>query len=363
MPALREAMRAWPELAQTWFRLRAGDAEGARLDAKALAAQRPLAPEAAHLHGIAAAAGGRHGEAVSAFKRSLKLKPDAWVATHLVHELAHRGKWKQALKISGDLLKKLPSDPQMIRTHAWALVAAGRIAEARPVLEGLEIRRADGDPAWQLAVVHFALGEKEAGIAAIKRAVERRPEEGAWRRELMARLYDAGRWEELLATSMANGAESVAGAQTTWFRGVALARLDRREEAVRSLSAVVEYGEADALSVAGAAAWLLQLHAEKEAEAAARHALIGQEGSPTLHHLLAMTLTRQQREDEALAHYRRASDLDLQEADYRYDLLVSLCTLARHEELQVEFDRVHRDFPETARFTELAARCLPGPAE
>jgi tetratricopeptide (TPR) repeat protein len=359
MPALREAMRSWPELAQAWFRLRAGDAEGARLDAKALARLRPQSAEAQHLLGIAASACGKHTEAVAALKRSLKLKADAWVATHLVHDLAHRGKAKAALKISAELLKKLPREPQMIRTHAWALVAAGLIGEARPVLEELEKQRPDGETAWQLAVLHFALRDPEAGIAAAKRAVERNPREAVWRKELLGRLHDAARWEELLAVASKGGAESEAGAQSAWYRGVALAKLGRRDEAVRALAAVVEHAEADALTVVGASAWLLQLSAEKEAEAAARRALTEQDSSPALHHLLAMTLTRQQREDEGLAHYRRAADLEPGNVDYRYDLSVSLCALGRREELEVELQRVDREFGPDARFTALAERCLP----
>jgi hypothetical protein len=84
------------------------------------------------------------------------------------------------------------------------------------------------------------------------------------------------------------------------------------------------------------------------------------DGDPALHHLLAMTLSRQARESEGLAHYRMAAESVAEDATYRFDLLVSMCTLERAVELDEALVRARRDFPEDGRFDALADRCQAG---
>jgi len=58
MESLRDAMREWTPLAEAWFRLKAGDAAGARIEVKRLVAERPKDASGWHLLGITSAADG-----------------------------------------------------------------------------------------------------------------------------------------------------------------------------------------------------------------------------------------------------------------------------------------------------------------
>lgn len=363
MPVLQKALRDWPELAQAWFRLRAGDADGARDEVRVLLAKHGPHADALHLLGISAAATGRTGEAVRAFRRSWALRPDAWVGTHLVHTLAEKGRTRAALKAASDVLRRLPNDPQATRTWAWALVAAGRLTEARPVLEGLETKNPDGATAWQLTVLLDALGETDGALAANRRAVTRSPSEVGWRRELLLRLQRGERWDELFDAASAPGADLIPGGQGAWLRGLAAVKLGRDSEARRALASVAAFAEPEALALAGAAAWLLQLDAPAEAEVAARRSLVDRPDEASIHHLLAMALTRQRREGEALAHYRRAAELVPDDAGRQYDLLVSLCSLGRTDELRGLGEPVRDRFADDSRFSELLDRCAAGETE
>lgn len=357
MPVLQKALRDWPELAQAWFRLRAGDAEGARTEVRALLEKNPTHADALHVLGIAAAATGRTREAIASFRRSLAARPDAWVGTHLVHTLAEAGRIRPAVKAAGDLLKRLPADPQATRTWAWALVAAGRLAEARPILEGLEAQRPDGETAWQLTVLLDALGDSDGALAANRRAVTRNPDEVLWRAELLQRLHGAERWQDLFDAASAPGADLIRGGVSAWMRGIAAAKLERDDDARKAFASVQAFGDPDPLALAGAAAWLIQLDAPKDAEVAARRSVELRPDDPGLHHLLAMALTRQRREGEALAHYRRAAELSAEDAGRQYDLLVSLCSLGRVDEMRAVGEPLVARFDDDKRFAEILDRC------
>ena len=75
-----------------------------------------------------------------------------------------------------------------------------------------------------------------------------------------------------------------------------------------------------------------------------------------------MVLSRQGRESEALAHYRRAAEVRGDDATWRFDLLMSLCSLQRGAELEDALQRARRDFPEDPRFEALADRCPDQPS-
>ncbi len=357
MDALRDRMRRWDGLAQAWFRLQSGDADGARKDVQALLRGTPGDPDALHLLGIAAAAGGRDLQALHVLRTSLRRRADPWVGTHLVHLLVRRGNTKGALRTSGKLVERLPSDPQARRAHAYALVASGETSAARVELQALEREHPDAATAHRLALLHTELGENDAALAAIRRAVDRDPSRGDYRLDLFKRLEAVGDWTGLVAAASEAGADAVGGGRADFYRGVALVRIGDDEAAVEALSRVVAHGTPDPVALAGSAGHLLQLGAYGPAETTARAAVAGRGEDPALHHLLAMTLTRQTREAEALAYYRRAADLLPDDAGYRFDLLVSLCTLERAGELEPALDRALRDFGDDPRFAALADRC------
>jgi Flp pilus assembly protein TadD len=187
--------------------------------------------------------------------------------------------------------------------------------------------------------------------------VDRDPDRGLYRLDLFRRLEAVGDWTGLVAASSEAGAEAVGGGRASFYRGIAFARLGQDEAAVEALSRVVQHGNPDPVALAGSAGHLLQLGAYAPAESTARAAVAGRVDDPALHHLLAMVLTRQTREQEALAYYRRAAELMPEDANFRFDLLVSLCSLDRTGELESGMDRALKDFDGDPRFAALSSRC------
>jgi Flp pilus assembly protein TadD len=244
----------------------------------------------------------------------------------------------------------------------YVQIASGDLAAARASLEALEQVQPTAEVAHQLAVLLVEMGDAVGALEATRRAVTREPGDGQYRRELFERLTAAGAWEGLVEAGSEAGAGAAGGGLAAYYRGVGLARLGRKPDAIESLAQVVEHGSPDLVALVGSAGWLLQLGAYVEAERSARGALAGREEDPTLHHLLAMVLTRQGRESEGLAHYRRAAEVRSDDPGFRFDLLVSLCTLGRTEELDDALQRARRDFPDDPRFVELADRCIEEPA-
>ena len=361
MERLREAMRSWQPMAQAWFRLRAGDAQGAFTDAKRLARERPRSADAWHLVGIASAAAGKPMVAEQALRRSLRLAPDGWVAMHLTSTLLDRGRVGAADRVLRKVEGGLRTDAQFTRARAWVFVARGELESARGLLQSLEGETREAVLSWQLSTLLAAEGDAPAALAAIRRAVANDPEHPVYRRELFERLVAAGDWSGLVAAATERGADAVGGGLAPYYKGIGLLRLGKTDESIAAFAAVVEHGRPEPAPLAGAAGYLLQLGAYPAAERAARVALKGAEEDAPLHHLLAMTLTRVQREGEALAHYRRAAELSEDNANYRFDLLVSLCSLSRTDELIAAIAAARRDFPEDERLDALESRCVvPG---
>lgn len=356
MPRLQEALRARDDLARAWFRLRAGDAAGALSDARAAARATPDA-DSLHLVGISAAAVGNRPLAIRSLRRSLRLRGDGWVALHLVQQLLAAGRPRNAERILARLETRLPGDEQIRRGVAYVMVATDRLEAARRELEVLELRTSSAEAAFQLAVVLDELGEVLDAKRAAERAVERAPQSRRFRLALLDRLAALGDWPALVEAASGPHAAHLGGGMADYHRGLALAQLGRVDEGRSALAAVADSPDADPVVLSGAAAWLLQLGAYADAEEAARLALQGRPDDASVHHLVAMVLSRQQRETEALAHYRRASSAASADPGYRFDLLVSLCRLKLAEELEGELGRAAREFPDDPRFGELGARC------
>ncbi|MCO4771227.1 MAG: hypothetical protein KDA24_14435, partial [Deltaproteobacteria bacterium] len=275
--------------------------------------------------------------------------------------LLDRGRLGPATNVLRKVETSLAGDPQVARATAWVLVAKGELDEARALLESLEQTTGDAALSWQLSNLLAAQGDATGALGAIRRAVAADPEHAVYRRELFERLQRASDWTGLVGAASERGADAVGGGLAPYYKGIGLLRLGRTDDAISSFSAVVEHGRPEPAPLAGAAGYLLQLGAYPAAERAARVALSASEEDAPLHHLLAMALTRVQREGEALAHYRRAAELSAQNANYRFDLLVSLCSLSLGDELATAMKGARRDFPEDGRLDALEARCVaPG---
>jgi len=354
MPALRDALRASPPLAQAWFRLKAGDAVGARREARALVRLTPRDPDVLHVAGIAAAADGRPLESERLLRRSLRRRPDGWVTLHLVNVLLDLGRDRPAERV----LTTAPNDdPQIERARAYLLVARNDLEAARDLLAAAFRSSPSHELSFQLAELLDELADVAGAAEAAERAVTLAPENGRYRRRLLELLGELGAWERLAEAAAAPGADRAGASFARWQLGVAKAKLGQDGDAVTALAGVLEAPGAEPAALAGAAAWLLQLGAYADAEDAARGALSRQPEDPALHHLLAMLLSRQERESEALAHYRRAAD-GKDDAAWRFDLLVSLCGLQRTDEFGAALDRARRDFPDDPRWDGLQGRCV-----
>ena len=239
------------------------------------------------------------------------------------------------------------------------LVAGGDLAGARDLLQGLEGSAPSAELAWQLSVLLAELGDAPAALAAIRRAVDQSPDQPGFRRQLFERLEQAGDWSGLVDATTQAGADAVGGGLTPYYRGLALLRLGRTEEAAAAFRSVVEHGRPDPTAAAAGAGHLLQLGRYEDAERSARVALAARGGDASLHHLLAMVLSRLGRETEGLAYYRRAAELVPDDATWRFDLLISLCGVGLDSERGEALARARRDFPEDERFTKLSETCGP----
>ncbi len=361
MLPLRAALRADDSLAQAWFRIGAGDAFGARADIKRLLREAPRDPNTLHLLGIAARAENRWWEARSALRRSLRLRPDGWVALNLVNLLLDKRRVSAARRLLGGLPDELQSDPRVRRASAYVQVASGDAEAALTELQRLEEDAPEADVAYQLAVLHIELGDPAAAADALTRAVQRTSSVGRYHRLLFEQLAGLARWDALVVASSRAGAAVAGGGLDSYYRGLGLHRLGRAQEAVRAFTAVSAHGKPEPVALAGSAAYLLQLGAFAAAEQACRLAMVGPTNDSSLHHLLGIILTRQDRESEALAHYRRAVDERGDDADYRFDLLLSLCSLERRAELTEALARALKDFPDDERFVRFGEGC-PSPS-
>jgi len=359
MPRLREALRQQPRLAQAWFRLRAGDASGARRVLQAAVRETPRDSDALHLYGMAAAATGKRFAAIRALKKSVRIRPDGWVGLHLVNLHLDAGQVRLAARVVDQLEDNLASDLQSRQARAFVLVAQGEFVAARSHLQSIEGDDPSAAAAAQLAELHVQVGELGEAAAAAARAVERAPDDPSYRRRYFEVLLRGEDWSGLLRASGARLA-SVAGGQVhLYYGGLAALRLDNREQGIELLAALAKQPDADAVALAAATALLFQTDAWDQSEQAARALLVRLPDESGLHHLLALSLSRLHRESEALAHYRRAAEGAGKDPDLHYDLLVSLCTLDRLDEAASRMPKALRDFSEDPRFGALRSQCLP----
>ena len=359
MPRLRDALRESEVLAQAWFRLRAGDVVGARRDLQAFVREEPRDPDALHLYGLAAAAAGKRHQAQRVLAKSLRIRPDGWVALHLVNLHLDAARLRAATRVIAKQGNFLDDDPELLLARAYLHVAEEDFAAARAIFEDLEERQRSAASAAQLAVVLMASGEAEEAAGALGQAVERAPEDAGLRRRYLEALVRAEDWETLHREAGEEDVGVVNSGLQFYYQGVAALNLGERDDGIDAMMKLVEHPRAEAAGLAGAAGLLFEADAWEESEAALRALLRHRPDEATVHHLLAMSLSRLHRESEALAHYRQASALKKKNADLAFDLMSSLCELDLIDELEDRLRRALRDFDEDPRFPSLASQCLP----
>lgn len=99
-------------------------------------------------------------------QRAMQLDP-AYYRTHfwLARVYAQKNMFKEAIAESEIIFKATPESNLALTEMAYSLAAGGRRAEARAILRRLEERRKNAFvPAYNLAIVHVALGENDAAV-------------------------------------------------------------------------------------------------------------------------------------------------------------------------------------------------------
>jgi tetratricopeptide (TPR) repeat protein/TolB-like protein len=157
-----------------------------------------------------------------------------WINTANTYHLL--GRFEEELQLSRRGLERFPEARRLLDRELSALAALGRVEAVDSVLEfidNLPPAPGDGSRAEGASLELRAHGHREAAEATARRAVEWYADAPAVERPAFgAALYAAGRWSDvdtLFASLLLTAPENVTYLRR---RGVALARLGRREEAL-----------------------------------------------------------------------------------------------------------------------------------
>ncbi|HKV62917.1 MAG TPA: winged helix-turn-helix domain-containing protein [Candidatus Acidoferrum sp.] len=113
-----------------------------------------------------------YDRAVEHGRKALQLNPD-YYRTHfwLARVYAQKGLYEEAIAESKKVLEAMPDSTAGLTELAYSLAAGGRQSEARRILQRLkEKSKRDWVPAYNLAVIHVALTEKEAALNYLQQA-------------------------------------------------------------------------------------------------------------------------------------------------------------------------------------------------
>jgi TolB-like protein/Tfp pilus assembly protein PilF len=117
---------------------------------------------------------GRYEEGEAEARRAIEIDPDYWHAHSVLgRALLGQGRYDEALAAFES--RKGPAGPRSYADVVVALVAAGRIDEARQVRDRiLALSRQRYVPAYDIAVIHASLGEDETALDWLDKAMEER---------------------------------------------------------------------------------------------------------------------------------------------------------------------------------------------
>jgi len=113
-----------------------------------------------------------YDRAVEQGQKALQLNPD-YYRTHfwLARVYAQKGLYEEAIAESKKVLQAMPDSTAGLTELAYSLAAGGRQPEARRILQRLkEKSKRDWVPAYNLAVIHVALNEKETALHYLQKA-------------------------------------------------------------------------------------------------------------------------------------------------------------------------------------------------
>ena len=117
-----------------------------------------------------------YDRAIQQSQKALQLNPD-YYRTHfwLARVYAQKKLYAEAIAESHKVLQAMPDSTVGLTELAYSLAAASRQPEARRILQRLkEKSKRDFVPAYNLAVIHIALNEKNAALTYLQKAYQER---------------------------------------------------------------------------------------------------------------------------------------------------------------------------------------------
>jgi tetratricopeptide (TPR) repeat protein len=164
---------------------------------------------------------GKNEEAAAAYARVLEERPDEAAAIEgRVRALLALDRWRVALGEARAHQERLPRRPRVVSALGEALFRAGRLEEARMLLEPLEARgNAPPRALWTLSRIRGAAGHVEEAARLIERAIAIRPEAREmhlWAAEVAGTRAEAlERLERYLAGSVGDDPDRIEAARDT----------------------------------------------------------------------------------------------------------------------------------------------------
>ncbi len=196
------------------------------------------------------------------------------------------------------------------------------------------VRRRPQMPAGLLQLAHLLKkrGRLEEAISALRRAFELQPDDPAPAILLATTLTDAGQAEEAARLLEPYGTQADPQADVFITRGVALAQLGRRREALTAFGRAREIDPSNPMTLVQIATVHLTAGQEGEARAALQVALDRNPDLALAHHTLGLLAARRRDDPEAERRFRRALALEPGEADTLLNLGSLLARTGRRSE-------------------------------
>jgi DNA-binding winged helix-turn-helix (wHTH) protein len=154
--------------------IRTGRIAQAIADGERARKQDPLSFDSQMYLGLAYRAAGQYDQAIAALQRAIEILPRPRASFQLGITFVEMGRPHDAIKALNTALNSSVERNQRFQAYlGYAYAAAGRRADARAVLTVLEKRRQHEYVSWYgSALIHDALGNKEAALTALERAYE-----------------------------------------------------------------------------------------------------------------------------------------------------------------------------------------------
>jgi choline-sulfatase len=197
----------------------------------------------------------------------------------------------------------------------------------------------------RLAVLHHDMGQLKEAIAAAREALALNPDDPETAARLGRYLNEAGRPRETVDLLETYARRADPDLDVLMVRGVALAEVGRRPEALATFERVRVSDPSNAMALVNIATVRLMQGDRGAARAALDAALTLNPGLARAHNTLGVVAAEAGRTDEAVARWTRAVELDPREFDTLFNLGALLVREGRHLEARPYLERFAREAP------------------